>query len=86
MGPLIHRIQGRQYRLVLLVFHWEDRIYHHARAPERVGAPLYKQEDLPIPNQSSYTFEILLLGNGGLAFVRNLNLVVEMMDGLPPST
>ncbi len=44
----------------------------------------FEIDDLPIPNQSSYKFEIYLLGNGGIAYARNLNLVVETQDGLPP--
>jgi hypothetical protein len=54
-------------------------------APERPNEPVYAIKEIPVPNQSSYTFEVYLKGNGGKAYARNLNLIVEIMDGLPPS-
>ena len=41
--------------------------------------------DLPIPNQSSYTFELTWFGNGGSVKFRNFNLVIKILDGLPPT-
>jgi len=44
----------------------------------------FEMDDLPIPNQSSYKFKIYLLGSGGIAYARNLTLIVETQDGLLP--
>ena len=42
---------------------------------------------LPVPNQLSYTVEVYAYRDGpGTVWMRNFNIIIELMDGLPPIT
>jgi hypothetical protein len=42
-------------------------------------------ESLPKPNSSVYTVKVTILSGSGPVYIRNLNFMVEYMDGLPPN-
>ena len=40
---------------------------------------------LPKPNSSIYTVRVFIIPWPGPVYIRNLNIVIEYMDGLPPN-